>query len=434
MSNNSHIVITGIGPLTAGGSGKGDVWDSVKKRRTGLAGKIYEIGNESVGEHYVHEIRDFSIDDYDIDKSALGAIRDWKEGEDIVDLLYFLATARMALDDSRLKIDESSGRSIGLILVHENIGQDHFYRKVIDELSFTGKDKVDRPETKKEFLKKFYQKFRRTGYELQSFMTLHHVAKAIGVHGYSLFLNNACASGLFAIEAAADIVRSGKCKQVIVTAVDRSSIFKQMWFDEVKMLSKDGKIRPFAADRDGFTIGDGGAALVIESMDTALQRKAQIYAEYAGGGFCLEGWKVTYPDIGNDFYKDCMQRAMAVADVDPKEVGLIVPHGVATNITDSYEARAINDVFGTMDRKPIVSALKPYFGHTLGSSALLETAVMLLGLRNGAIPPTLNYEKPDKGIELNIIRDMASGSEIKVAMKTACGFAGYDGACIFRII
>lgn len=434
MPKNDRIVITGIGPLTAGGSGKEEVWASIKDGRTGLALKEYDIDNEKIGKYYVHEIKQFDIGDYGIDRKSLNEIREWKDGEEIIDLHYYLATLKMAIEDSGLRIDKDSGGAIGIILVHENIGQDHFYHKVIDELSYVGKDAQERPTTKKGFLEKFYQKFRRTGYELQNFMTLYHVAKVFGVHGYSLFINNACASGLFAIEAAADIIRSGKCKQVIVAAVDRSSIFKQMWFGEVKMLAEDGKMKPFAADRNGFVIGDGGTAIVVEGMESAKSRNANIYAEYAGGGFALEGWKVTYPDISNDIYKECIVKAMSLGGIKPRDVNLLVPHGVATNITDRYEARAIADIFGSESGGPMISALKPYTGHTLGSTALLETAIMLIGIQNGMIPPTLNCEKPDMGLGIDILKKMSDASGVKVAMKTACGFAGFDGACVFRMI
>lgn len=433
MKNSSSVVITGVGPLTASGSGKDGVWKSIMDKKTGLIRKKYKMGDEAAGEFYAHEIQNFDINNYGIDRQVLDGIKNWKENDEIIDLYYFLATIKMAIDDSGLKIDDKNRYLTGLILAHENMGLDHFYSKVIDELSFVGADGKNRPSTKKGFLEEFYKKFHKTGYELQTFMSLHHTAKAFNIHGFSLFLNNACASGLYAIEAAADVIRSGKCTQMIVAAVDHSSIFKHMWFGDINMCAKDGRIKPFAADRDGFTLGDGGAALVLENRDSATKRKAQIYAEYIGGDFVLEGWKVTYPDVTNDLYTKMILKAIDAAGIKPSDVDLLVPHGVGTNITDKYEARAISGVFGKMSKKPVISAFKPYIGHTLGSTALLETAIMLTALENETIPPTLNCEKLDNSLGLNVLREPKSAKGVKVTMKTACGFAGFDGACLFRV-
>lgn len=429
MKKEDRIAITGIGPLTAGGSGKDNVWKSILDRKTGLIQKEYEIDGDSLGKFYVHEIKDFDINNYEIDRQVLNEIKSWKEGDEIIDLSYFLATIKMAIDDSGLKISDKNKDATGLILAHENMGLDHFYMKVISELSFTGEDV--RPKTKKEFLEEFYKKFRRTGYELQTFMSLHHIAKVFDIHGYSLFLNNACASGLFAFEAAADAIKSGKCERMVVAAVDKCSVFKQIWFREVNMLAKDGRIKPFASDRDGFTIGEGGAAFVMEKLEDARKRKVHIYAKYLGGSFILEGWKVTYPDVSNNRYESMVRDVLNRSGIKPADVDLIVPHAVGTNITDKYEAKALTQVFGD---KTKVTALKPYIGHTLGSTALLETAIILMSLKNGLIPPTLNCEKFNRDLGINLVREMEDANEIKIAMRTACGFAGFNGACVFSLM
>lgn len=434
MKKDVKIAITGIGPLTAGGSGREDVWKSILKRDTGLGRKEYEIDGEGVGKFFLHEVKNFNIADYGIDRRSLEEVRAWKEGDEIIDLDYFLAVIKMAIDDSGLKIDEKNGGATGMILAHENIGHDHLYLKVIDELSFAGADNSKRPGTKKEFLDIFYKKFHRTGYELQTFMPLRHAAKIFDVHGYSLMINNACASGLFALEAASDAIQSGKCRRMIVAAVDHCNIFKQLWFRDVNMAAKDGRIKPFAMDRDGFTLGEGGAAFVLEDMDEARARGAGVYAEYSGGSFALEGWKVTYPDVTNDIYRDMIKNAMDRAGVKPSDIDLFVPHGVGTGITDKYEAKAISSIFGKKSKKPMITALKPYTGHTLGSTALLEAAIMLIGLKEGKVPPTLNCEELDESLGIDVLRKPANADNVKIAMKTACGFAGYDAACVFRII
>jgi 3-oxoacyl-[acyl-carrier-protein] synthase II len=219
---------------------------------------------------------------------------------------------------------------------------------------------------------------------------------------------------------------------MVVAAVDRSSVFKHVWFDELKMFAKDGLIKPFARGRDGFTLGDGGAAMVLESAASAARRKARVYAEYAGGSFTLEGWKVTYPDISSDRYEKMISKAIASAGLDPKDIDLVVPHGIGTTVTDEYEARAIAGIFGIKSERPFVTALKPYIGHTLGSAAMLETVIMLMAMEKGTVPATLNSTQPDDRLPVSMLRTAASGAAIKASLKTACGFAGFDGACVFK--
>jgi 3-oxoacyl-(acyl-carrier-protein) synthase len=426
MSAVARVAITGVGPISSGGNGKAAVWGAVLGRSTGLVKKSYELDGEKIGSYYLHEAADPEIDRCGIDRQLLNEIRSWKEGDEIADLYHFLAVIKAAIDDSAAGAGRLSGDDVGLVLAHENMGLDHFYWKAVNEIG--GAPNRD----KKSYFDRFYQKFKRTGYELQTFMSLYHVAKAFDIHGYSLFLNNACASGLYVIEAAADIIRSGKCRAVVASAVDRASVFKQMWFDDAGMLARDGLIKPFARGRDGFTIGSGGAAIVLERLDDALERKAHIYAEYAGGGFALEGWKVTCPDVSGDRYEKVIRRALKESGSTPGSIHMIVPHAIGTVVTDEYEARAIGKVFGQRSDMPFITALKPYIGHTLGSSAMLESAILLMAMDGDTVPATLNCGDRDDKIGLNVVDETRPRAGIKTALKTACGFAGFDGACVFR--
>ena len=153
MRDDKKIVITGLGTLSAAGSGNSEIWGSIIRKDIGLVQKEYTIGGEAVGKFYLHEIKNFNISKYGLNEQLLNEIRDWKGSEEITDLNYFLATIKMAIDDSGLHIKENNKADIGLVLAHENIGLDHFYSKIIDELSFIGEDK---PVSKKEFLNIFY--------------------------------------------------------------------------------------------------------------------------------------------------------------------------------------------------------------------------------------------------------------------------------------
>jgi 3-oxoacyl-[acyl-carrier-protein] synthase II len=268
------------------------------------------------------------------------------------------------------------------------------------------------------------------GYNLQTFSYLFSAAKVFDIHGYSLFINNACASGLFAIEAAAKQIRAAVSPAVIVAAADNpTKIFKYLWFKKHGLYAEDGIARPFSNDANGIVFGDGGAALVLEEREHALNRGANIYAEYLGGGFSLEGWKITAPNMADDFYSRSIEKALAASGIKPEDIDFINPHGVGMKVTDTYEAKAINRVF--KNKKPLVSAFKPLAGHNLGGSALMETAITLLSLKHNLIPATLNCENENIGLGMNIVKENLK-KDMRTVAKMSCGFAGFSGVCIFR--
>jgi len=430
MKKNLKVVITGIGPISSLGMGKDEVWQSIVKQKTGLTLEDYFIGKKTSQKFYVHKAKDIDLVNLGIDKNTLTNIETWKGEKDWKDLKYLLAAVKLALDDSKLSFDpEDTKNNIGLVLTHENPGLDEFYKKVIDESYDLLKNQNFL--SKEEYFYKFFGKFQKTAYDLQTFMFLFHVAKTFGIHGYSLFINNACASGLYALEAAADTIKSGKCKAVIVAGIDLTSIFKLLWFKSLDMYAEDGKIKPFAKDRDGFVFGEGGAGIVLESLDSALERKANIYSEYLGGGFNSEGWKVTIPDLTGDSYKNIILEALEKTKIKKEKIDLLVPHGVGTTVTDAYEAKAITDVFGKEQTKPLITALKPYVGHNLGSSCLLESAILMMALENSFVPATLNVKDADPKLGIALVT-ASKKANLKTVAKTACGFAGYNAVSLFK--
>jgi 3-oxoacyl-[acyl-carrier-protein] synthase II len=263
-------------------------------------------------------------------------------------------------------------------------------------------------------------------------MYLYFLTKVFSIHGYSLFTNNACASGLFALESAARQIQCGESSIVLLAAGDvANTMFKHSWFKRQGLYSEDGKIKPFSKKADGIVLGDGASAIILEELNHALNRKAHIYAEYLGGGFSLEGWKVTLPKIGSLSYQKAIESSLKRANLKPQDIDLISPHGVAIKVTDGYEAKAITDIFGKNSRKPLITAFKPYVGHNLGGSALLEIVVLLLSLEKNLIPPTLNCEEIDPKYDIELVKELTYCS-LNTAMKLSCGFAGYNGAVAFR--
>ncbi len=430
MAEEKRVAITGIGPLASAGIGKDAFWQGILEKRVGLGLKEFKLDEEIWEKFYAHKVEDFDFAKFNIDKNALTYIKEWKEEEPSIDLNYLLAAVSLALEDSGIKY-ESEDNDIGLVLTHENMGLMEFLLKISNKSFDALKGKEGESLSKKQFCEKLYWYGLKSGYDIQSFMTLFHVAKAFNIHNYSLFLNNACASGLYALEAAAQAIKCNQSSAVVVAASDYTEIYKYLWFKEIGLYSDDGKIRPFCKDSNGLVFGDGGVGIVLEDLEHARKRNADIYAEYLGGGFNLEGWKVTTPQIGSDSYQKAILKALKQSNISKDEVELLCPHGVGSQAIDYYESKAITDIFGLKPEKPLITAFKPYIGHNLGGSALLEAAILLLSLKNELVLPTLNYDNPDPKFNISLVKDKIE-TKLNTAMKICCAFAGYNSAVVFK--
>ena len=420
---NRRVVITGVGPISAIGFGKNDLWNSIIKARTGLAQQEFKVNGELWDKFWLHKINDFNINNFKIDPQALKDISNWKQGKPDQDLFYLLAAVKLALVDSKVSYNHENN-NIGLFLTVEHPGFEPFMVDLLEEAMACS------TSSKKEIYDHLFKTLVQNGYDLQTFMYLYLVSKAFGLHGYSLFTSNACASGLFSLESAARQIKLGGSDIAIVAGGDYcNTMFKHRWFNEKGLYAEDGKIKPFSSDANGIVLGDGASALVLEELNHAKKRKAQIYAEYLGGGFSLEGWKVTLPQLGSTSYQDAIKQSLKIAGLKPKDIDLINPHGVGIKITDRYEAKAITDIFG--ENKTPVTAFKPYVGHNLGGSAILETIILLIAMQKNLIPATLNCASLENKYNIPVVRK-STKKPLKTAMKLSCGFAGYNAAAIFR--
>jgi 3-oxoacyl-(acyl-carrier-protein) synthase len=430
MAGEKRVVVTGIGPLASPGIGKDTFWEGILGEKVGLGVKEFSLDGDSWTNFYAHKIENFDFTQFDIDKNALIYIREWKEEDLPVDLYYLIAAVALALKDSKIDY-ENEDNDIGMVLTHENMGLMDFVLK-LSHISFdTLRSEMETAISRKEFYERLYRSCLKSGYDVQTFMTLFHVTKIFNIHNYSLFINNACASGLYAFESAAQMIKCGQNAAVVVAASDYTEIYKYLWFRDIGLYSGDGKIRPFCKDSNGLVFGDGGVGIVLEDLEHALKRNVDIYAEYMGGGFSLEGWKVTTPEIGSDSYQKAILKALKQSNFSKDDIELLVPHGVGSKAIDYYESKAITDIFGLNPEKPLITTFKPYIGHNLGGSALLETAILLLSLKNEIVLPTLNCENLDPKLNISLVKEKVK-TKVNTAMKICCAFAGYNAAVVFR--
>jgi 3-oxoacyl-[acyl-carrier-protein] synthase II len=190
--------------------------------------------------------------------------------------------------------------------------------------------------------------------------------------------------------------------------------------------------RPFEKNRDGFVIAEGAGILVLEELQFALKRNAKIYAELVGYGYTGDAYHITAPSPDGDGAVRCMKMAIKDAGLKPDDVDYINAHGTSTPLNDLTETLAIKKVFGDRAKKVAVSATKSMTGHLLGAAGSTEAIFTILSIRDGIMPPTLNYEEPDPQCDLDYVPNVARRKPLKVAMSNAFGFGGTNAALVFK--
>jgi 3-oxoacyl-[acyl-carrier-protein] synthase II len=193
----------------------------------------------------------------------------------------------------------------------------------------------------------------------------------------------------------------------------------------------EGASRPFDLTRDGFVMGEGAAVLILEELDHALARGARIYGEVLGYGMSADGYHITLPRPGGAGASRSMTIAMEDAGLAPSEIGYINAHGTSTPANDMTETAAIKTSFGDNAYNVPISSTKSMTGHLLGAAGALESLACLLAIRDGIIPPTINYETPDEECDLDYVPNVAREVEVRTAMTNSFGFGGHNVSLVF---
>jgi 3-oxoacyl-[acyl-carrier-protein] synthase II len=420
-----RLAITGLGPLCAAGTGGEALWRSIAEGRTPV----------SFIEPQASGIASPPFPAYELDEGAAERLLAREELSGLPadpELRLSLAALRLAIEDAELEPRHIAGAA--LVATYESAGLDRLQREIFAALAAgaAGAPAGTAPAAPEALFLDFYRRFKDAFYHTQSFIHLHLLCRTLEIHGPTLFVNNACASGLHALEAAAELLRSAKADVALVVAAE-SPLFptKKLWFEELGIYALDGRLRPFDRDRSGLVFGEAGAAVVLEPLGRALERGARVRAEYLGGFSNQEGWKVAVPNIAERYYEEAVRGACRAAGVTPGEIDLINAHGAGTHLSDLYEARGLTSVFGEWPGAPPIVALKPYFGHALGASALLEACALILALERRTLPATPGFATPDPRLKLA----PAAGprrADLRTALKMANGFAGFNAGAVFR--
>jgi 3-oxoacyl-[acyl-carrier-protein] synthase II len=262
------------------------------------------------------------------------------------------------------------------------------------------------------------------------------LAISLGVRGPNYAVVSACATGSHAIGEAAELIRRGDADAVLAGGTEACMHpLILAGFCAMRGLAAEDEhppraSRPFDATRAGFVIGEGAGVLVLEDADSAKARGATVYAEVIGYGASNDAYHMAAPDPESVGVSEMMRAALRRAQVPPDAVDYINAHGTSTPLGDLAETKAIKDVFGEHAYELAVSSTKSVMGHTFGAAGAIEAMMCVLAIRDGVLPPTMNYEVPDPGCDLDYVPNEARKREVKVALSNAMGLGGHNGCVI----
>jgi 3-oxoacyl-[acyl-carrier-protein] synthase II len=397
--------------VTPLGTGVKENWEAVCAGKNGI-GLITKFDASSFASQIAGEVKDFRSEDF----MAKQQIRRFD-----VFIHYAVASARMAMEDSRLKIDSHNRDRVGC-LTGTGMGGlamiEHFKEILLEK----GPSRVI--------------PFFIPG--IINNMVPGQIAIEFGARGPNISIGTACAASCHAVGEAFRLIREGLAdvmisggSEAVVTPLALSG-FCSMRALSTRNHEPEKASRPFDLDRDGFVMGEGAGILILEEMTHALERGADIYAELVGYGLSGDAYHVSAPDPDGDGAVRCMKIAVEYAGLKPEDVDYINAHGTSTKLNDLSENKAIKAVFGDHAYKLAISSTKSMTGHLLGGTGGVESIFSVLTIKKGVIPPTINYETPDPDCDLDYVPNKARNADVKIAMTNSFGFGGTNGSLVFK--
>lgn len=406
-----RIVVTGIGVISPVGNSQKETWEAVREGRSGIA----EIETFDTSEYEVRiagEVKDF-------DSSEYGSKRDLRRLDRFS--LFAIAAAEEALDEAGLTVDDVDPTKVG-VYVGTGIGGLHEIESQHTRLMERGPRRTSPLMIPK----------------LMTNAAAGQISIRYGFVGPSMSVSSACASGSNAIGEAFHSIRDGMV-EAVVTGGSEAAITPMglSGFCQLKALSTRNEepekaSRPFERNRDGFVMGEGAGILILESLEFARARGAQIFGEVVGYGASSDASHITLPDPEGKGAAAAMRRAIKDASVEPEEMDYVNAHGTGTPAGDDIECKAIKDVFGEHAKNLAVSSSKSMFGHLLGASGAVEGAICLDAMRENVCPPTINLDELDPECGgLDLVPHEAKEKSVKTVMNNSFGFGGHNVALIF---
>jgi 3-oxoacyl-[acyl-carrier-protein] synthase II len=411
MNGRRRVVITGLGAVTPLGNDVETTWSSLIAGESG-AGPITHFDHENYPVHFACELKDFDPAQW-IDRKRARRMDRFAQ--------MILAAARQAEADSGIDIPGETAR-VGAS-VATGIGGLQSYQDCYDTLITRGPDRVN-PFAIPCIIPN---------------MGAGWVSMELGTRGPLSSECTACAASNMAIGQGLDDIRLGRADVMLCggteAAVNKVGI---AGFGAMRALSRrndDPKraSRPFDADRDGFVMGEAAAIVVLEELEHARARGADIYAELAGYGLSSDATHITEPDPTGENPARAMKNAFADAGIEPAEIDYVNAHGTSTPLGDASETRVIKLAVGEEAAREIpISSTKGATGHCLGAAGAVEAMFTILAIRDGKLPPTINYEVEDPECDLDYIPNDSRDADVQIAVSNSFGFGGHNACLVLK--
>lgn len=406
-----RVVITGIGCITPVGTGKEEFWKSLIMGVSGID-YITKFDTEDFTTKIAAEVKDFNAEDY-IDK------REAKKMDRFTQ--FAVAAAQMAVNDGQLNIEKINAERFGVIL-GSGVGGIETLEEQSKKLFEKGPKRVS----------PFFIPM------IISNMGSGQVSIALGAKGPNTTIVTACAASTNAIGEAFRTIQKGDA-DIMITGGAEASItpLSMAGFCSMKAMSTNNDnpkkaSRPFDVNRDGFIMGEGAGILLMEELEHALDRGAIIYGEVIGYGTSSDAYHITAPAPDGEGSARAMSSALKDANIDYNSIDYINAHGTSTPYNDKFETAAIKTVFKDHAYKLAVSSTKSMTGHLLGAAGGIEAIACVMAIKEGMIPPTINYETPDPECDLDYVANMARKREVNYALSNSLGFGGHNATVIFK--
>ncbi|MFC0560111.1 beta-ketoacyl-ACP synthase II [Halalkalibacter alkalisediminis] len=406
-----RVVITGIGAVTPLGNDIQTTWENVKKGISGI-GPLTRLDADQFNVKVAGEVKDFNPADFMDPKEARRMARFTQ---------LAIAASKMAIKDADLQIGEQIDPERIGVWIGSGIGG-------LDAFEEQHKRFLDKgPKRVSPFIIPM----------LIPDMASGRVSIELGAKGINNCSVTACASGANSIGDAFRVIQNGEMDAMITGGTEAAITDMTIaGFSNMTALSTNPDpntaSRPFDQNRDGFVIGEGAGVLILEELDHALARGADIYGEMVGYGATGDAYHITTPAPNGEGGQRAMKLALKGANVSVDQVDYINAHGTSTHYNDLYETVAIKEVFGESAYSIPVSSTKSMTGHLLGAAGAIEAIFSLLAIQDGVVPPTINYETPDAELDLDYVPNVAREKDVDVVLSNSLGFGGHNVSLIFK--
>lgn len=405
-----RVVVTGLGALTPIGNDVQTSWQNAINGVSGV-GPITRIDSEPYPAKVAAELKDFDVEQF-MDKKEARKMDRFTQ--------YAVAASFMAVKDANLEITDEIAPRVG-VWIGSGIGGMETFEQQYRTLLEKGPRRVS----------PFFVPM------LIPDMATGQVSIALGARGFNSCTVTACATGTNSIGDAYRVIERGEA-DVMITGGAEAPLTEMSFagFTANKALSTnpDPKTasRPFDKDRDGFVMGEGAGIIVLEELEHALARGANIYAEIVGYGATGDAYHITAPAPNGEGGSRAMKMAIERSGLNANEIDYINAHGTSTPYNDKFETLAIKEVFGEHANKLAISSTKSMTGHLLGAAGGVEAIFSILAIKEGILPPTINLQTPDPDCDLDYVPNEARKQEINTALSNSLGFGGHNATIIFK--